>query len=128
MNQEDLKELINYDLLSGNFTWRKARGGLKVGGECGGTGGKGEAAARWISTGGKRYRAGCLAILYVTGKLPEFVIHKDGNLSNDAYSNLIASETKVQRISCQERLGDPRSPMVKLLDKLMMPSNLTAGN
>lgn len=79
MNQEYLKLLFNYDLISGNFINLKSR---KFVGHVG-------KKYKFISIKGKGYPAHRLAWIYVTGKQPMNEIdHIDQNKLNNSFVNL----------------------------------------
>ena len=84
---ERLRELLSYDPVSGVFTNRVSRRKAKAG----------AAAGRpnkiigyvEIRLDMKLYHAHRLAVLYMTGRLPEgYTDHKDGNRANNAWENL----------------------------------------
>jgi hypothetical protein len=83
-----LRELLHYDAITGEFTWRVYRCGRAI---------QGQQAARQlrphgyltIFVDGKVFRAHRLAWLYVTGSWPSGVVdHMDGKTDNNAFSNL----------------------------------------
>ena len=87
ITQTRLKELLNYDPISGIFTWKTSRGGRKPGSIAG---------TKCIHKGyitiqidGTLYRAHRLAFLYMIGRLPEDQVdHIDRCKDNNAWSNL----------------------------------------
>lgn len=87
ITQERLKELLDYDEVTGKFVWKVATSRrVKVGGEAGYLDPVGRTTIR---LDGVLYQAHRLAWLYVTGSWPkEFIDHKDRDKSNDSFSNL----------------------------------------
>jgi hypothetical protein len=93
ITQERLKELLDYNPETGIFTWRGYRRGTRPGVTRAGTPsykGYGCQGFYWrIGVDGRYYLASRLAWLYMTGKWPtQLIDHKDGDSSNDAFSNL----------------------------------------
>ena len=88
LTQDRLKELLEYQPETGLFLWRKT-----------GTGRRrkeaGNASREYlrIQIDGKLYYAHRLAFLYMTGWMPEFVDHKDGDTLNCRWDNLRESTT-----------------------------------
>ena len=80
MTQDELKGLLDYDPLTGIFTWVKAQRGLRVGDKAGYLGSEG-----YIRIGayGKLYMAHRLAWLYMTGKFPENQIDHINRVGDD---------------------------------------------
>lgn len=99
MNQEELKENLHYDPITGIFTWIKTNGPLLAGTQAGylhtHRGG-------YINIGfkGKNYKAHRLAFLYMTGSIPEQVDHIDHNRSNNVWSNLRAADGHINQKNC----------------------------
>lgn len=86
LSHERLLELLDYDLLSGVFTWKVNRGGVHPG-DTAGTAHIGGYLAVCLDY--KRYLLHRLAIFYVTSKWPaDEVDHIDGDRSNNAWVNL----------------------------------------
>lgn len=97
VTQERLKELMSYDLDTGDFIRVKGLGarGASEGKIAGWHGSNGY---RYISIDRKKYLAHRLAFLYVTGEVPAGVDHIDGNPANNAWCNLRpASRTQNMR-------------------------------
>ena len=67
VTQDELKELLSYDPLTGIFRWIKVRSGVRAGEVAGSINGWGY---RHISVIGNRYQAHRLAWLYVYGEWP----------------------------------------------------------
>jgi len=88
---EELRQLLHYDPLTGDFTWRVTRGrsakaGALAGHDCGV---RSEKRRVVIGLNGRLYRAGRLAWLYMTGQWPETLVdHKDGDYRNHRWLNL----------------------------------------
>ena len=89
LSQERLREVVSYDLETGDFTWLISRPGV-VAGQIAGTIRVNEGKSyRIISIDGKKHRAHRLAFLYVTGTFPcQLVDHQDGNGLNNSWLNL----------------------------------------
>jgi hypothetical protein len=88
ITQEELKKVLDYDPVTGIFTWKiKRTNAVKVGGVAGNVD-KIKPYIR-ICIGFKRYQAHRLAFLYMTGEYPtQQVDHIDCNGLNNAFSNL----------------------------------------
>jgi hypothetical protein len=86
LTAERLREVLDYDKISGLFTWKyPINNRIKVGDIAGYI-----AQGYWrISVDGKTYLGHRLAWLYVTGEWPVLHIdHEDTNRSNNAFKNL----------------------------------------
>lgn len=83
MNQELLKEHLNYDPDTGIFTWIK---GSRIEKQAGSLNSRGY---RQLRIKGKSYLAHRLAFMYMTGNFPENTVdHIDCNKDNNAWANL----------------------------------------
>lgn len=97
---ERLKEVLSYNPMSGDFIWIASQYKPElIGKEAGCISDKGY---RTIKVDGKLYRAHRLAWLYVHGKWPKLVDHKDGIKSNNAILNL---RDVSQRTNCENLQG-----------------------
>jgi hypothetical protein len=99
---DHIRAVLNYDLLTGIFTWKthKYRHDL-IGKKAGSPTNTGYWA---ISIDNKKRLAHRLAWLYVTGEWPiEHIDHKDGNKQNNSFANLRA-------VSRFENLQNMREP------------------
>jgi hypothetical protein len=87
ISQSYLKEILDYDLHSGIFTWKINKGRLcKKGNIAGSTDSWGH---RQICINGKKILAHRLAWVYVYGETPKNQIdHIDGNKQNNSIKNL----------------------------------------
>lgn len=86
LTQERLKQLVNYDPLSGEFTWKIARKKASQSAECGRINSHGY---RVIGIDYSQYRACRLAFLYMNGKFPnDQVDHINRNKQDDRWINL----------------------------------------
>jgi hypothetical protein len=86
LTRERLREILDYDPLSGIFTNRKTRGPAKAGDVAGTVNGKGYVV---IAVDGKTYQAHRLAFLHQTGKFPPAdVDHINGLKTDNRWSNL----------------------------------------
>jgi hypothetical protein len=85
VTQATLKSLLNYDPLTGIFTWKNAGRGHQANDEVRNSG----TDYHQIFIGGKIYLAHRLAFLYMTGSFPsELVDHKNGNTHDNRWVNL----------------------------------------
>lgn len=86
LTAERLREVLDYDAVTGTFTWRmKIARKVMVGSRAGSTG----SVYAEVGILGKSYRLHRLAWLYVTGEWPSGEIdHIDQNKRNNAFSNL----------------------------------------
>lgn len=92
MNIERFKEVLNYDMETGIFTWRIRMGKrAPEGGVAGCTVTTKGKSYRYIKINGKRYFAHRIAYSMVTGEIPDQVDHKDGNGINNKWENLRSS-------------------------------------
>ena len=92
VTQEELKKLMNYNPLTGLFTWLVPRGGRALKGAIAGTINKGYTD---ITLKGKRHGAHRLAFLYMTGKFPkDCVDHIDSDRGNNKWYNLREATTQ----------------------------------
>jgi hypothetical protein len=90
VDQSRLKELLDYDPETGLFRWRVDSAHHKANEIAGATISSGY---RSIGIDGRRYKAGHLAWLYMTGSWPDSrVCFRDKNPANTAWSNLCQSK------------------------------------
>ena len=94
-----LRELLDYDPLTGRFTWRVRKSQrCKAGSMAGSIGGRGY---RYIEIDGRSYRAARLAVLHKTGQWPAGVVdHRNNAHDDDSWENL---RDVTQAINCQNR-------------------------
>ena len=86
LTAERLRELLNYDPVTGLFHWRVHRFRRRAGEQAGGVSAKGRLQ---IEIGGRCYQAPRLAWLHVTGEWPAGQIdHRDLNPLNNRLDNL----------------------------------------
>ena len=86
MDQEQLKQIVHYDPDTGVFTWLNSTSPRAQAGRKAGHLGNGY---KYISIGGKRYKAARLAFLYMTGNWPvDHVDHINRNKLDDRWDNL----------------------------------------
>ena len=86
ISQTRLKEVLDYDPVTGIFTWKekiadKVNVGTRAGSLC-------SNGYRFIRLFGRRYREHQLAFLYMLGYFPPQVDHIDHNQSNNSWINL----------------------------------------
>lgn len=87
ITQTRLKELLNYDPITGIFTWKISRGGRNPGSLAGSRDKLRDYIT--IQIDGTLYRAHRLAFLYMLGRLPEDQVdHIDRCRYNNAWNNL----------------------------------------
>jgi HNH endonuclease/AP2 domain len=83
--QKELQEILDYNVHTGIFMWRKQRRGVKVGVPLGTDNGFGYLR---ITVLGKSYYAHRLAWFYVEGSWPDQIDHINGIKSDNSYCNL----------------------------------------
>lgn len=95
LTQENLKEILYYDPISGIFVWLKPNNGyncrIKPGDIAGGLHKyykKCRTSYIRIRINRKFYLAHRLAFLYMTGNIPKYIDHKDNNGLNNKWENL----------------------------------------
>lgn len=94
LTENALKKVITYNPLNGVFTWKLYhRKNSLLGQKAGSINVSG---MRYIHVFGEKYRASRLAILYITGSLPEYAGHKDKNPGNLKFNNLYSSDTPIK--------------------------------
>ena len=88
LSSDRLRELLDYDPLTGRFTWRRAHGRwdqIPAGANAGCISNN----RRVIGIDGKMHYASRLAVLWMTGRMPRQVVdHANGSKSDDRWSNL----------------------------------------
>ena len=95
MDQQRLRELLDYDAETGVFTWRESRGGSNTGQVAGCPHPKGYIR---ICIDGRRYAAHRLAWLYVVGALPSGEIdHINGERNDNRIANLRDVSTQINQ-------------------------------
>jgi len=84
ITQNELKKLLSYDPEKGVFIWIKSRRGVKAGSQAGSFEG------RYINIKikGKNYYAHRLAWLYMKGKWPKIIDHKNEIKTDNTFKNL----------------------------------------
>lgn len=86
ISHKKLKTLLDYDAVSGLFTWKSTRCGRALAGNVAGTD-SGQGYTR-IGVGGRFYKAHHLAWFYIHAVWPTQIDHIDLDKSNNAISNL----------------------------------------
>lgn len=86
MRQHEFKRILDYDPETGVFTWIKKTSKKVVVGSPAGSHIK--SGYLVIGINGRLYYAHRLAFLYMEGAIPDLIDHKDGDRSNNAWSNL----------------------------------------
>jgi len=87
LTQKQLKEILNYDPVSGIFTWKNANGSAVYAGDVAGCVTVNGYIA--IKINGKSHQAHRLAFLYVDGLLPAIEVdHINHNRSDNSFPNL----------------------------------------
>lgn len=87
LTQERLRELLDYNEATGEFTWRRTGNGRSAGLRAGSL--NKSLGYVLLHVDGRKYYAHRLAWLYMNGRMPEGVIdHRDGNRANNRIENL----------------------------------------
>lgn len=97
-SQDQIREVLSYDPLTGEFKWKISLSGGRGAGEFAGSFEKNTGYLR-IQFGKRRYLSHVLAWIYMTGEIPEQTIdHEDRNRSNNRWANLrLATPTEQAR-------------------------------
>lgn len=100
LSQERLKEVFNYDVETGVFTWRiSSNGRIKIGSVAGEVMAKGYIR---IQVDGKRYLAHKLAWLYITGSIPDGQMdHINQDKGDNSYVNLRLCTQSQNKANCK---------------------------
>jgi hypothetical protein len=100
LTQARLRELLDYNPESGEFTWRVSRANTTVGGRAGTI----DMHGYWvIGVDGKGYKAHRLAFLYVHGYLPKEIDHVDRNSANYRIANLRPASRRQNLANCRRK-------------------------
>ena len=85
LSWDHIREVLDYDMETGVFTWRVDRPRVKAGDIAGFV----DAGRRKIRIRGRNYYVSRLAIFWVTGKWPAAEVdHRNTNTKDNAYANL----------------------------------------
>lgn len=95
VTQAELKRLLNYNIETGNFTWKSTRRGQVMVGDIAGCG---DASYGYtvIKINGRLYRAHRLAWLYVHGKFPKNQIDHINHIRSDNRLSNLRHVTQVE--------------------------------
>ena len=89
LTQTRLRRLLCYNPFSGNFIWKRSGHGIHMGTIAGTIAHRSlDHQYRHIRIQGRRYRAHRLAFLYIRGRWPRGIDHKDRNGLNNSWTNL----------------------------------------
>lgn len=108
ITQNDLKEFLHYDPVTGAFTWAKTvNSSAKKGNTAGSVGEKGFIHICMKANGVKRvnYKAHRLAWLYVYGYMPPMIDHKNGIRSDNRLNNLRECNVTENQRNQKKRIG-----------------------
>lgn len=109
ITQAELLRILKYDPISGNFTWLVYLSGANYPGQIAGClNNKGYVR---IGIRGKSYLAHRLAFLYMTGKIPAKVDHKDTVKNNNAWGNLRGATSSQN--TCNSNLSSRNTSGIK---------------
>lgn len=108
LTQARLKSLLNYDPLTGVFTWRVRRGPSANAGDIAGSISKAGMTKgggyRKICVDGAQYYSHRLAFLYMAGEMPKAKIdHKDRDRDNNKFDNLRNATVSQNAANCEIR-------------------------
>jgi hypothetical protein len=110
LTQSELKEILSYDRRTGIFRWLKPSRRIKVGDVAGCvTQGYGKGYVV-ISFKKRQYFAHRLAWLYVTGRWPKMLDHRDRNKLNNVFANLRETTPALNRGNSLKAKGISQVP------------------
>lgn len=108
MNKDQVLEILSYDAKSGSFFWKERRSPSCLKGQKAGFVGKRGYVD--ITIDGKKFKAHTLVWLLETGEFPEvFLDHKDGDRTNNIFSNLRQATSSQNQRNRGKKLSESSS-------------------
>lgn len=102
LTQQRLQQLVEYSPESGVFRARESRGNIAAGAVIGRK--RSDGYVR-LAIDGANYYAHRLALLYMTGSMPQMADHLDGDRSNNRYANLRPADITLNNRNAARKTG-----------------------